>query len=172
MSQKTLKKHRCSEITSFSGAFLSLEVLPGLPRNFHTHTQKQLVCCVVTTVKCRCIAWCLAGLRELSTSSRRSSSPWAAGRLVSPRRKFFPIISNSSHSHTKPMFCNKNKEKNHIQRNFTYFPLRLFHQGYLFKKTKPQNWPPEQQSSQEVNLITSFFKIHPALHTCRLRQQS
>lgn len=172
MSQKTLKKHRCSEITSFSGAFLSLEVLPDLPQNFHTHTQKYLVCCVVTTVKCRCIAWCLAGLRELSTSSGRSSSPWAAGRLVSPRRKFFPIISNSSHSHTKPMFCNKNKEKI-TSKGILPISLSAYSTKVIsLKKTKPQNWPPEQQSSQEVNLITSFFKIHPALHTCRFQQQS
>lgn len=36
------------------------------------------------------------------------------------------------------MFCNKNKEKNHIQRNFAYFPLHLFHWSYLLKKNKPQ----------------------------------
>lgn len=55
--RKHYRKHRCGEITSFSGAFLSLQVLPDLPQNFHVCTQSHLVCHVVVPVpvQVRCV---------------------------------------------------------------------------------------------------------------------
>lgn len=55
--KKHYRKHRCGEITSFSGAFLSLQVLPDLPHNFHVRSQSHLMCHVVVPVpvQVRCV---------------------------------------------------------------------------------------------------------------------
>lgn len=87
--------------------------------------------------QCRCVAWHLAGPGQPGTDSRRLSSPWAAGRLVSPRRKFFSIISNTSHSHTKPMFCNKNKERISSKGILPISPSTYSTEVIFLKKTIP-----------------------------------
>lgn len=93
--------------------------------------------CTLCLFQCRCLVWRLAGPSQPGTSSRRPSSPWAAGRLVSPRRKVFPVISNTSHSHTKPMFCNKNKEKISSKGILPISPSTYSTEVTFFKKTLP-----------------------------------
>lgn len=107
--KKHYRKHRCGEIISLSGAFLSLQVLPALPQNFHVHTQNHLVYLVPVPAQVHCVmlgrarpAWHKQQEAEFTLSCRQAGVSC---------RKVFSIISNASHSHTKSMFCNKNKEK-------------------------------------------------------------
>lgn len=132
-----------------------------------THAHKNISCAVQSRLlSCKCIACCLAGPREVEFTLSCGQA------AVSPKEIFFQLFQIAP-THTQSLcFVIKTRRKI-TSKGILPISLSTYSTTVIFlKKQTPQNWPSEQQSSQEADLITSFFKIHPALHTCRFQQQS
>lgn len=112
----------------------------------------------------------------------QASLAWAAGGWVHPELqagwclpvgKLFQLFQIPPTHTQSPCFVIKTRRKSHPKEFYLFLPLLIpVKLSFLKKKQHPQNWPAEQQTSQDAHLITSFFKIHLALHTNRFQKQS
>lgn len=135
--KKHYRKHRCGEITSSSGAFLSLQVLPDLPQNFHVHTQNHLVYLVAVPVPVQVCCVTLGRARPAWHKQQRPSSPRAAGSLVSPRRKVFQLFQIPPTRTQSPCFVIKTRRKSHPKEFYLFPPSTYSTEVIFFKKTTP-----------------------------------
>lgn len=131
--KKHYRKHRCGEITSFSGAFLSLQVLPDVPQNFHVCTQKHLVYLCSAGVLCE--AW--QGQPSLAQAAGGRVHPeLPVGRCL-PVGKFFQLFQIPPTHTQSPCFVIKTRRKSHPKEFYLFPPLLIPLKLSSFKKQPP-----------------------------------